>query len=125
VSTPIFFSQARLEALVESGVLELDGDALLLAGGRARYRVEEAVRILAEEVCAGEVPDLVGTVQLRQRLVDDLGGELLGSSLLLGEAAFEVVTGVLASPDGEMTSGPSEGDPRCWSSLKGPSGPRI
>jgi len=125
VTTPIFLPQARLEALVEAGVLDLDGDALVLAGGRARYRVLEAVRILSEDVSDGDALGLVGTVQLRHRLVEELGGELLGSSLLVGESAFVVVVGVLAEPDGEMTGGLGEGDPRTWSDARFSSACRI
>jgi len=125
VTTPIFLPQARLEALVDSGVLELDGDTLVLAGGRARYRVLEAVRVLSEEVSKGDVQGLVGTVQLRHRLVEELGGELLGTSLLVGDSAFEVVAGVLAEPDGEMTGTPGEGDPHTWRAARSSKPPRI
>ena len=125
MTTPIFLPQARLEALVDSGVLDLDGDTLVLAGGRARYRVLEAVRVLSEEVSEGDVQGLVGTVQLRHRLVEELGGELLGTSLLVGDSAFEVVAGVLAEPDGEMTGTPGEGDPRTWRAARSSNAPRI
>lgn len=114
MTTPLFIPQARLEALSDAGTLEFDGAELVLAGSAARYRTIEAVRLLRAVVADAATPEIVGTVQPRARLVRELGGEILGESLLLGDAAYVVVAGVLAEPVGEFMGPTGEADPRTW-----------
>ena len=110
MSTAIFFPHDGIESLEAEGRLERSGDVLVLGGGLGRYGVREAVHVL-EEVTGGEdVRRLVGTVQLRSILADELGAEILGESMLLDQAAYAIASGILAEPLGVWSSsGTTEG----------------
>jgi hypothetical protein len=118
VTTSLFIPHARLERLVDDGTLEVAEARLTLATARATYRTEEAVRVL-REVASGDDPHrLVGTVQPRHTVTHELGGELLGDSLLVEDSAYEVVAGVLAVAIEAFEPGASGvGERATWSSL--------
>ncbi|MCC6522086.1 MAG: hypothetical protein IT373_05445 [Polyangiaceae bacterium] len=97
----LFFPQAALDVLVAAGSVELDGEELVIVGKGLRYKIVEAVRILREVAGGGDPEELCGRVKSRQYL-NELGAELLGESLLLGDSAYDVSAGFVGVPGGEV-----------------------
>lgn len=92
----IFFPQAALDEWIVEGSVELqEGELTVLAVGR-RYRLAEAVHVV-RDVSGGGDEQLVGRVKSRVAL-EQLGAELVESSMLLGEAAYDVEPGWVAVP---------------------------
>ena len=105
MSQQVFFPQALLDVLIDMNRVDVDADELVLTDSGYRYKVEEAVRIL-REVTTGEDPQhLCGTVKTRARLAEQLGAELLGTSMLVEDWAFDVVPGLCATPTGTAGQG--------------------
>jgi hypothetical protein len=100
----MFIAQSTLEAWVDSGKVEVSENiAYLKKSGRA-YILEPAVRFVSV-VPEGTAPSLIGKVLTEQRIIE-LGGELMGNSVLFGEAAFSVeqgYVGTLRSMSTEIT----------------------
>ena len=87
----MFIAQSTLEAWVDSGNVEVDENRVHLKKVRRTYTIEPAVKFLSV------VPDdrglrLIGKVLTEKRILE-LGGEILGDSVLFGETAFQVVPG--------------------------------
>ena len=97
-----FFPQAALDQWVVDERVEVkDGELTLLAGlgpGR-RYKLAEAIRIVREVAGSADRHDLVGRVKARGKL-EQLGAEIIESSMLLGEAAYDVEPGWTGVPVG-------------------------
>lgn len=97
----VFFPQAALDLLVGSGDIGLEGEELVLGGGACRYRIVEAVRVVREVGGAEDPHDLCGRVKSRQYLTE-LGAELLGESMIVGDNAYDVVAGFVGVPGGDF-----------------------
>jgi hypothetical protein len=95
----VFFPVRALDLWIGEGKVELSADELTIKGEDRRYRILEAARVVAEVSGAPDANELVGKVKSRQFLLE-LGAELLETSMLLGENAYEVVPGFLGSPVG-------------------------
>jgi hypothetical protein len=98
----IFVSQALLDAWISGNRTRLDGDLLRLpaqAGPLSLY-LSPAVHI--ERIDGHDVDphSLVGTVRSAQEL-SQMGAELYDTSVILGECAYSVRPGFLATPVGE------------------------
>lgn len=94
----IFFPLESVEEWSIDGKVELGGDALVVVADARRYRIEEAAHVL-REVTTGECPrQLIGKVKSRAQL-EEWGAELYDTSLILGDNAYDVVPGWLATPD--------------------------
>jgi len=93
----VFFPQASLDRWISEGRVDLVGSELLLRGSLRRYRVIEGVHVLREVAGNPDHQDLIGRVKSQSYLVE-LGAELLDTSLLLGENAYEVIPGFLGIP---------------------------
>jgi len=104
----IFVSGALLDRWVTVGRVDLEDGVLTVRTTGARYSVEEAARILREVTGSGDPRDLVGRVRTLSELAD-LGAEVLDRSLVLGEFAYDVVPGFLASPEGSDERVPALG----------------
>lgn len=91
----MFIPQATLEAWVDSGQAALEGEVVHLARSGRGYRLDAAVRFLAVVAAPGDTA-LVGKV-LSERRIAELGGELLGDSVLFGDAAFQVEPGYIGT----------------------------
>jgi hypothetical protein len=97
----VFFPQDALDRWLLDGRVELSGSELTIPNERRRYRLVEAVRVLSEEAGAQDLHELVGRVKTVLYLTE-LGAELLGDSMVLGENAYRIVTGWLGSPIGTL-----------------------
>ncbi|HLV19673.1 MAG TPA: hypothetical protein VKZ49_02285 [Polyangiaceae bacterium] len=97
----VFFPQAALDAWLQEGRVELSSGELRIAAEDRRYKLVEAVRILQEVGTGGDEYGLVGRVKTLNFL-QELGAELLGTSMVLGDSAYDVVPGFLGSPIGSF-----------------------
>jgi hypothetical protein len=92
----IFFPQVALDEWIVEGTAELqDGELTLLAVGR-RYRLAEAVHVVKDASGGGD-PELLGRVKARVYL-EQLGAEIVETSMLLGDAAYDVEPGWIGVP---------------------------
>jgi hypothetical protein len=106
----VFIPQVALDQWMSESVADLrDGELTfssdagvvapllaIFAAGR-RLRLTEAVRIVSEVSGAGDVVDLVGRVKARGQL-DEMGAEIVQTSMLVGEAAYDIEPGWLGVP---------------------------
>jgi hypothetical protein len=98
----VFFPQAALDRWIVDGTIDLQQNELtILADGRA-YTLAEGVHVLREVSGGGDPHELTGRVKTRAHL-EQLGGEIIESSLLLGDAAYDVEPGWLGVPVGTFT----------------------
>ena len=95
----VFFPQAALDVWLTDGTVDLSGDELTIVAEGRRYRLSEAVRIVHEVTGAEDGNDLLGRVKPKTFL-DERKAELMESSLLLGDNAYDVVPGWLGEPIG-------------------------
>jgi hypothetical protein len=92
----IFFPQAALDEWIVDGTVELqDGELTIPSVGR-RYRLAEAVHVL-RDVSGGGDTELLGRVKARVYL-EQLGAEIVETSMLLGDAAYDVEPGWVGVP---------------------------
>ena len=88
----VFFPQSAVDQWGIDGKIDLvAGELILLAEGR-HYKVEEAVRIVTEVTGANDDRKIIGKVKPKRALTE-LGAELLENSMILGDNAYDVVTG--------------------------------
>ncbi|MGC4091116.1 MAG: hypothetical protein QM756_25225 [Polyangiaceae bacterium] len=97
-----FLPQEQLDRWLERGSVELSSDELMIFPHRRRYRLVEAVRVVSEVTGARDSFEIVGRVKSVGYLLE-LGAELLGDSMIVGDAAFQVVPGWLGSPIGTFS----------------------
>ena len=97
----VFFPQAALDQWISEGKVDLVGDELTIKAEARRYRILEAAHIVVE--CTGLLDgnELVGKVKSRAYLME-LGAELLETSMVLGDNAYDIVPGFLAAPVGSF-----------------------
>jgi hypothetical protein len=97
----IFFPQEALDTWMSDGSVELRGTELtILAEGR-RYRLAEAVNILREVGGSDDSNELVGRVK-SVKYLEELGAEIVETSVLLGDNAYDAVPGWLGAPVGSF-----------------------
>jgi hypothetical protein len=97
----IFFPQAGLDEWVLDGRVDLtDGELTLVAEGR-RYKLAEGVYVLREVSGTGDAHELLGRVKAREHL-DQLGAEIVETSMLLGDSAYDVDPGWIGIPVGTL-----------------------
>jgi hypothetical protein len=115
----IFFPQAALDEWVVEGTAELqDGELTLLPVGR-RYRLAEAIHVV-KDVSGGGDAELLGRIKARV-VLEQLGAEIVETSMLLGDAAYDVEPGWIGVPaipfadylaSGAGRGGRGSGDPK-------------
>lgn len=91
----MFIAQSTLEAWMDSGNVEVRENFVFLKKAHRTYMIEPAVRfvsVVPEDTGAS----LIGKV-LTERRILELGGELLGNSVLFGESAFHVEPGYVGT----------------------------
>ncbi|HXX67938.1 MAG TPA: hypothetical protein VEK07_12180 [Polyangiaceae bacterium] len=116
-----FFPQTALDQWISDGSAELRDGQLTLAAGR-RFSVAEALRVLREVSGLGDELELVGRVKTREQLAG-IGAEIVETSMLIGDAAYDVEPGWVGVPIGTFVehfaaqrrngaSEPGDGAPR-------------
>ena len=93
----VFFPQAALDEWVVDGAVELAGNQLTVVGEGRRYRIAEAVHVLAEVSGTPDQNDVIGKVKSRV-FFEELGAEILEDSMIIGDNAYDVKTGWLGAP---------------------------
>jgi len=96
-----FFPQRALDAWLAEAKIDFTGRELVLRAAQRRYQVVEAARIIQEVSGQEDIYDLVGRVK-SVIFLTELGAEILESSMLLGDNAYEVVTGFMGVPVGTL-----------------------
>jgi hypothetical protein len=111
----VFFPQAALDQWLSEGKVDLSGDELTIKPEARRYRILEAARVVVECTGLPDANELVGKVKTR-RFLSELGAELLETSMVLGENAYDIVPGFVGAPVGSfeehMAVSASDGSPR-------------
>jgi hypothetical protein len=97
----VFFPQAALDLWLSDGTVDLRGDELAIVAEERRYRLTESVRIVNEVTGAADANNLVGRVKTKAAL-QEKGAELLETSMILGENAYDVIPGWLGDPVGSF-----------------------
>jgi hypothetical protein len=95
----IFFPQTVLDTWIADERVELTGDELLLKEEGRRYKIAEAVRVVTDVAGGGDAHQLLGKVKTRSQL-EPLSAELLETSMVLGDDAYDVVPGFVGEPIG-------------------------
>jgi hypothetical protein len=103
----VFFPQAALDEWIVEGTVLLEDGVLTLVDHGRRYALTEAVRVLREVSGAGDSHDLLGRVKTRGAL-ETQGAELVESSMLLGDAAYDVEPGWVGLPVGPLAASETE-----------------
>ncbi len=101
-SNRVFFPQRALDQWLAEAKIDLSAKELVIKAENRRYHVVEAVRIIQEVSGTEDLFDLVGRVKSVNYLTE-LGAEILETSMILGENAYEVVPGFLGSPIGTFS----------------------
>lgn len=91
----MFIAQSTLEAWMDSGRVQVVDNRVVLEKLDRTYLIEAAVRFVSV-VPEGAAPTLLGKVLSEKRIIE-IGGELLGDSVLFGDAAFHVVPGYIGT----------------------------
>jgi hypothetical protein len=97
----IFFPQEALDNWVAEDRVDFSGDELTIREESRKYRVVEAVCVLREVTDGADPNDIVGKVKTRA-YVTELGAELMDTSLIIGENAYDIVPGFIGSPVGSF-----------------------
>jgi hypothetical protein len=93
----VFFPQAALDQWIGDGTVDLMGQELtILAEGRC-YKLAEAVRVMRDVSGGGDPHELVGRVKALTYL-EQLGAEVVETSMLVGDVAYDVEPGWLGIP---------------------------
>jgi len=95
----VFFPQEALDRWLVNGEVELAQGLLTIKTERRRYRLVEAVRIMAEVSGLPDPHEVMGKVKT-VGFLSELGASLLGESMVIADNAYEVVPGWLGSPVG-------------------------
>lgn len=98
----VFFPQRALDLWLLEAKIDFSGRELVIKAENRQYQVVEAVRILQEVSGTVDLFDLVGRVKSVNYLTE-LGAEILETSMILGDNAYEVVPGFLGSPVGTFS----------------------
>ncbi|MEO6417935.1 MAG: hypothetical protein ABIP39_00910 [Polyangiaceae bacterium] len=97
----VFFPQQALDQWMADDTVDLVGTELTIKTELRRYHIAEAVRITQEVAGEPDANDLVGRVKSKVYL-QALGAELLETSMLIGDNAYDVVPGWLGAPVGSF-----------------------
>jgi hypothetical protein len=97
----VFFPQAALDQWLSEGSVDLQGTELTIAAEGRKYRIAEAVHVIREVAGAPDSHELTGRVKSVAYL-QELGAEIVETSIIIGDNAFDVVPGWLGTPIGSF-----------------------
>lgn len=95
-SNRVFFPQGALARWLDEDKVELSGETLTMRDEGHTYRIVEAVRITREVTGSPDAHRLVGRVKSRAFLAE-LGAEIVENSMIVGDNAYEIVSGFLGT----------------------------
>jgi hypothetical protein len=98
----IFFPQDSLDRWIGESRVDLVGPELVIKAENRRYRVVEAIRVLSEVSGAPDLNEIVGKVK-SVTFLSELGAEILGSSMVLGDNAYEIMPGFMGTAIGAFS----------------------
>jgi hypothetical protein len=116
----VFFAQTALDLWLAESTIELTGTELTISSEARKYRLAEAAHIVKEVTGAPDANELVGKVKSTHYL-EELGAEVMQGSMILGDNAYDVVPGFMATPIGafeDFLKSPEHAAVRSASSLK-------
>lgn len=90
----MFVPQITLESWLDAGTADMEGRAVVVRATGERYHLESAVRFI-ETIPGRESSALLDRIATEAEVVA-AGGELLGDSVLFGDAGFVVEPGFVA-----------------------------
>jgi hypothetical protein len=94
-----FFPQAALDQWIVDERVDLKDGELTVRGADRRYKLSEAVHVVREVSGTSGDDALLGRVKARGKL-EQLGAEIIETSMLLGDAAYDVEPGWVGTPIG-------------------------
>lgn len=97
----VFFPQASLDEWLGDGRVDLRNDELLIKNEGRRYRIIEATRVLREVTGSDDPHEILGKVKSRAFL-NELGAEILETSMIIGDNAYDIVPGFVGAPIGSF-----------------------
>jgi len=95
----VFFAQESLDLWLADAAIELTGTELTIAAEARRYRLAEAAHIVREVTGSPDAHELIGRVKSIHYL-EELGAEVMQGSMILGDNAYDIVPGFMATPLG-------------------------
>lgn len=95
----VFFPQAALDDWITGDRVDLKGDELTIKTEGRRYKIIEAIRVLREVTGSSDPHEVLGKVKSKAFL-EELGAEVLESSMIIGDNAYDVVQGFVGAPVG-------------------------
>lgn len=96
----VFVPSSLVDRWITAGAAELDVGILRARRRGVAFAIDEAVQVVAEVSGGGDAHGLVGRARLVSEIAS-LGGEILDRSLVVGDAAYDVVPGFLVAPAGQ------------------------
>lgn len=96
VPARLFVPQEVLEGWLSAGRVHMVGETLFVEGHP--FELESALHFVTEVAGGGDEQKLVGRVKSAAQ-IDELGGEHVSASVVLGDNAYEVVEGFLAKAE--------------------------
>jgi hypothetical protein len=95
----VFFAQTALDLWLADSTIELTGTELTIPSEARKYRLAEAAHIVKEVTGSPDANELVGKVKSTHYL-EELGAEVMQGSMILGDNAYDIVPGFMATPIG-------------------------
>ncbi len=95
----VFFAQSALDVWLADGAIDLTGTELTIAAEGRRYRLAEAAHVIKEVTGSADPHELIGRVKSKHYL-EELGAELMEGSMIMGDNAYDVIPGFMATPIG-------------------------
>jgi hypothetical protein len=104
-SNRVFFPQAMLDAWISDERVDVTYDVLVLKDESRQYKIVEALHVVKDVAGGGDAHKLLGRVKTREQLAQ-MGAEVLETSLVVGDDAYDVVPGFVGEPVGAFTGRP-------------------
>lgn len=93
----IFFPQSALDEWILDGKIEIEHAELCIPGTERRFELTEAAHVMAE-VTSGEDPHQLVRRVKPVAVLHELGAEIIDTSMIIGENAYEIEPGWLGLP---------------------------
>ncbi|MBK7585992.1 MAG: hypothetical protein IPI67_38125 [Myxococcales bacterium] len=97
----VFFPQRALDLWLGKDRVDLVGNELVIRAEGRKYHVVEAIRVVKEVTGGVDLHELVGKVK-SVSFMQELGAELLDTSMVLGDLAYDIVPGFAGTPIGSF-----------------------